>query len=225
MLLKYRVGSGACLFLVLVLLGMGLNRVMEPRYGGKGVREWIDLAVTDSASNEEAGRALEVMGVRAVPYLLERGRRPESWQRKIAAKFPSNFQELLGDARHIRSTSVYSVRMLGRLGAAEREKNAKDGTLEYPIADAVVPYLMGRLTELIPTGVNRGNMVWIDSLGDFGPRATNAIPLLQSIHSKSRDKFIRHSTVRALQKMGYWEEKFEADLPEFFVNFETRKKK
>lgn len=210
-MLKYRVASGACLFLVVVLLARGFVWVMEPRYGGKGIREWVDLAVY-SRSVEEAEYALEMMGARAVSHLAGMATRPERWQQKLAAKVPAHFQDLFGDPRHRRYVSWYSIAMLGKLGAAERERNAVSGALEYPIADAAVPFLVRRLTQLGATGVNRGNLLWIDTVGDFGARASNAIPVLRSFHGQSMDKFVRHHTVRAMQKIGYWEEKFEADL-------------
>ena len=74
----------------MVLFGVGFERVMEPRYGGKGIREWIDLAASDSGSVAEVERALKAMGPRAVPHLLEIASRSESWKGRMAAKVPAH---------------------------------------------------------------------------------------------------------------------------------------
>lgn len=210
--LKYRVASGACLFLAVVLLARGFEWMMEPRYGGKRIREWVDLAASDSGSVEAAEYALEMMGPRAVPHLIQIANRPDGWQEKLAARVPANYRALFGDPTHIENVSLYSIEMLGKLGAAERERNAGDDRQEYPIADAAVPYLVRRLTEWGSAGVNRGNLGWVKAVGDFGPRATNAIPVLRPIHNQSTDKVVRHYVVRAMRKIGYWEEMFHADL-------------
>jgi hypothetical protein len=210
MFLKYRYASGACLFLVLVLLTLGTKRVVEARFGGKGVREWIELMAADRNPDSEAARSLEKLGTRAVPYLMQEAMRTESWPLKVAAKFPPGYRDIFGDRGYARQVSACSVAMLGRLGAAERKKNENQVEQSYPIAERVVPFFIEQISVKLdwPT--------WITSLGEFGPRATNAVPLLKMLHSKNTSRFHRHYLVLTMKKIGYWEESFEADLKPFW---------
>ena len=146
MLLKYRYASGACLFLALVLLTLGIERVVEPRFGGKGVREWIELMAADRNPDSDAARALEKLGIRAVPYLMQEAMQTESWQLKVAAKFPPEYRDIFGDRGYARQVSACSVAMLGRLGAAERKKNENQVEQSYPIAERVVPFFIEQIS-------------------------------------------------------------------------------
>ena len=153
----------------------------------------------DSGSHKDALAAFQAMGTRAIPYLLEGVRRQEEWSQRIAARLPSEYQDLFGDPRHARSVSMMCIAMLGRIGATEWEMNERQGKEHYPFASAAVPLMIERVAALGPSGIHRGNLLWISALGHFGPRATNALPVFRSIQTNATDKFVREYTERAVK--------------------------
>src|SRR6478735_3879379 len=79
---------------------IGWRRMTEPRYEGRGVREWVEL-LADDRTNFDAERAMGHFGERGVPYLVEAISRPWRWEKKLRKKFPGGTAFFLGGEKKL----------------------------------------------------------------------------------------------------------------------------
>ena len=123
-LAKYPLGSAFVIGFVVILLILGWRRVTEPRYAGKGIREWIEQLPHDNSNGSASHEALDHFGVRAVPYLVEAMHSPSRTERWLANKTPGIFRGLAPDLWLKEASSHMAVWKLAELVEQEQARGS-----------------------------------------------------------------------------------------------------
>jgi hypothetical protein len=148
---------------------IGWRRMTEPRYEGRGVREWVEL-LADDRTNFDAERAMGHFGERGVPYLVEAISRPWRWEKKLRKKFPGGTAFFLGGEKKLLTLKYRAMRALEELGGRETESRLGPRA----VADKAVPALTRLLQKSDPSDV----LPLMRLLTAFGTQASNAVPFM-----------------------------------------------
>lgn len=134
---KYPLGSAFVIGFLVILVILGWKRVTEPSYAGKGVREWIEQLPHDSGYGSESNEALDALGPRAVPYLVDAMKSPTRFEERLAQRIPGRFRAIAPDTALLHSTSVMAAFKLGQFAILEREQNQRSPNATCPIKDEI----------------------------------------------------------------------------------------
>jgi hypothetical protein len=163
--LRYRsMRLSAILFAGVTLFFLCLWAI-TPSFGGRTIHHWIDRLGDPIPT--EGQIAINQIGPRAIPYLVNAARIPEEWETGLRSKLPAWVKDRIVDLRRVHRVRTRSLEQIARILRQEAERNGRLPLHGDPLTAQTIAFLKSELrqgyvddiTEIIETaGPNKTNL-------------------------------------------------------------------